>query len=351
MKVTTASVDFPATLALAQAGEPLSAAETKRVFDAIFTGRLSEEEIIAYLSATADRKPTVEELVGAVTSMRQHMRAITVPAQAIDLCGTGGDGLGTLNISTAVSFVVAACGVPVAKHGNRSASSRSGAADVLEALGINIGLEPDSAASVLNETGLTFLFAQTHHPAMKHAGNARKQIGRRTIFNLLGPLANPGRVTRQLVGVFSSDWLVPYAQALKALGSERAWIVHGRDGLDELSISGPTEIAILDHGTITTGEVTPEEAGLKRWPLAEIRGGDAAHNAAALRHHAAHRARHSLGRRPPARRPPCPPADRHARARRTDGREALVHRRARHRRRAPGQRVERHQLDRQRRRP
>jgi anthranilate phosphoribosyltransferase len=137
---------------------------------------------------------------------------------------------------------------------------------------------------VLKETGMTFLFAQTHHPAMKYAGNARKQIGRRTIFNLLGPLANPGRVTRQLVGVFSSDWLVPYAEALKALGSERAWIVHGRDGLDELSISEPTQIAILDKGTITTGEVTPEEAGLKRWPLAEIRGGDAAHNAAALRH-------------------------------------------------------------------
>ena len=283
MKVTSASVDFPAALAQAQAGEPLSAADTKRVFDAIFTGRLSEDEIIAYLSATADRKPTVDELVGAVTSMRQHMRAITVPAQAIDLCGTGGDGLGTLNISTAVSFVVAACGVPVAKHGNRSASSRSGAADVLEALGINIGLEPDSVASILKDAGLAFLFAQTHHPAMKHAGNARKQIGRRTIFNLLGPLANPGRVKRQLVGVFSSDWLVPYAEALKALGSERAWIVHGRDGLDELSISGPTEIAILDQGTITTGEVTPEEAGLKRWPLSEITGGNAAHNAAALR--------------------------------------------------------------------
>jgi anthranilate phosphoribosyltransferase len=211
------------------------------------------------------------------------MRGITVPPQAIDLCGTGGDGLGTLNISTAVSFVVAACGVPVAKHGNRSASSRSGAADVLEALGINIGLEPDAAGAVLKDAGLAFLFAQTHHPAMKYAGNARKQIGRRTIFNLLGPLANPGRVTRQLVGVFSSDWLVPYAEALKALGSERAWIVHGRDGLDELSISGPTQIAILDQGAITTGEVTPEEAGLKRWPLADITGGNAAHNAAALR--------------------------------------------------------------------
>lgn len=282
MKVTSAAVDFPAALALAQDGQALSAENTKRLFDAIFTGRLSEAEIIAYLSATADRKPTVDELVGAVTSMRQHMRAVTAPAGAIDLCGTGGDGLGTLNISTAVSFVVAGAGVIVAKHGNRSASSRSGAADVLETLGVNIGLAPDAAQAVLAQTGLVFLFAQTHHPAMKHVGAARKQIGRRTIFNLLGPLANPARVTRQLVGVFSADWLVPYAQALKQLGSERAFIVHGRDGLDEISISAPTQLAILDAGTVTTGEMTPEEAGLPRWPLADIQGGDAAHNAAAL---------------------------------------------------------------------
>lgn len=283
MKVTGASVELPAALALARSGEPLGAAETKRLFDAIFTGRLSEEEIIAYLSATADRKPTVDELVGAVTSMREHMRAIAAPAGAIDLCGTGGDGLGTLNISTAVSFVVAACGVPVAKHGNRSASSRSGAADVLEALGVNINLAPERATAVLAGAGLVFLFAQIHHPAMKHVGSARKQIGRRTIFNLLGPLANPARVTRQLVGVFSADWLVPYAQALKQLGSERAFIVHGRDGLDEVSISGPTEVAMLDRGSVTKLEITPGEAGLPCWPLADIRGGDAVHNAAALR--------------------------------------------------------------------
>lgn len=284
MKVTSASVDFPAALAQVQAGQPLSAADTKRLFDAIFTGRLSEDEIIAYLATTADRKPTVDELVGAVTSMRQHMRALTAPANALDLCGTGGDGLGTLNISTAVSFVVAGAGVPVAKHGNRSASSRSGAADVLEALGVNISLDPEAAQSVLAEAGLVFLFARTHHPAMKHVGNARKQIGRRTIFNLLGPLANPARVTHQLVGVFSSDWLVPYAEALKVLGSSCAWIVHGKDGLDEVSISAPTQVAILDGGTITTREITPEDAGLGRAPLAEITGGNAAHNADALRH-------------------------------------------------------------------
>lgn len=282
MKVTNASLDYPAALAMAQTGEPLSADDTRHLFDAIFTGRLAQDEIIAYLSATADRKPTVDELVGAVTSMRHHMRAVTAPPGAIDLCGTGGDGLGTLNISTAVSFVVAANGVPVAKHGNRSASSRSGAADVLESLGINISLAPDKAMAVLQETGLVFLFAQTYHPAMKHVGAARKQIGRRTIFNLLGPLASPAKVTRQLVGVFSADWLVPYAQALKALGSTRAFIVHGRDGLDEASISTATQMAVLENGTVTSRELAPEDAGLKRQPLARIQGGDAAHNAAAL---------------------------------------------------------------------
>ncbi|MFO1248000.1 MAG: anthranilate phosphoribosyltransferase [Alphaproteobacteria bacterium] len=283
MKVTSASIDFPAILRMAKGGDPLGTADTKKLFDAIFTGQLSQDELIAYLSATADRKPTVDELVGAVTSMRQHMLSITAPAGAIDLCGTGGDGLGTLNISTAVSFVVAACGVPVAKHGNRSASSRSGAADVLETLGVNIALAPAAAEKVLAQTGLVFLFAQTYHPAMKHVGAARKQIGRRTIFNLLGPLASPARVTRQLVGVFSADWLVPYAQALKALGSTKAFIVHGKDGLDEVSISAATQVAVLDGGIVTTREITPEDAGLSRAPLAGITGGDAAHNAAALR--------------------------------------------------------------------
>ena len=282
MKVTSASVDFPAALAQAQAGQPLGLDDTRRLFDAIFTGKLSEDELIAYLSATADRKPTVDELVGAVTSMRHHMRSLSAPDGAIDLCGTGGDGLGTLNISTAVSFVVAACGVPVAKHGNRSASSRSGAADVLEALGVKIDLAPEAAEKVLAQTGLVFLFAQTYHPAMKHVGAARTQIGRRTIFNLLGPLASPAKVSRQLVGVFSADWLVPYAQALKALGSTHAFIVHGRDGLDEVSISAPTQVAVLDAGIVTTREIAPEDAGLPRWPLAGIRGGDAAHNAAAM---------------------------------------------------------------------
>jgi anthranilate phosphoribosyltransferase len=269
-------------MSVTSASAPLSRDDTTALFDDIFTGQLGQDELIAYLSSTADRKPTVDELVGAVTSMRRHMRALKAPANAIDLCGTGGDGLGTLNISTAVSFVVAGAGVPVAKHGNRSASSRSGAADVLEALGVNITLAPEAAEKVLGDVGLVFLFAQTYHPAMKHVGAARKQIGRRTIFNLLGPLASPAKVTRQLVGVFSADWLQPYANALNALGSSHATIVHGADGLDEVSISGPTHTTMLKDGAITSGELTPEQAGLKRWPLADIQGGDAAHNAAAI---------------------------------------------------------------------
>ena len=267
---------------VAAARAPLGRADTEALFHAIFRGDLSEEQIIAYLSATADRKPVVDEIVGAVTAMRAHMRPVTAPQGAIDLCGTGGDGLGTLNISTAVSFVVAAAGVPVAKHGNRSASSRSGAADVLEALGVKVGLEPAHAERVLADTGIVFLFAQTHHPAMRFVGPARKAIGRRTIFNLLGPLASPARVTRQLAGVFSSDWLEPYAHALHELGSDSAIIVHGEDGLDEVSISAPTRAALLQKGTITTATLTPEQAGLARQPLSTIVGGDAAHNAAAL---------------------------------------------------------------------
>ena len=215
--------------------------------------------------------------------MRAAMRAVDAPENAIDLCGTGGDGHGTLNISTAASFVVAGAGVPVAKHGNRSASSKSGAADILEALGVKIGLEPNAAAKVLAETGIVFLFAQVHHPAMRHVAAVRKKIGRRTIFNLLGPLASPAGVTRQLVGIYSADWLTPYAQALQALGSSRALVVHGEDGLDELTTTGKTFTASLEDGRITRGEITPEDAGLKRASLADLKGGDAAQNAAALR--------------------------------------------------------------------
>jgi anthranilate phosphoribosyltransferase len=283
MKVTSASVDFPAALAVVREGGSLDAQASARVFETIMTGQVGDSDLIAFLTAQAVRGPTVPEIVGAVRAMRAGMRPVTAPADAIDLCGTGGDGHGTLNISTAVSFVVAGAGVPVAKHGNRSATSKSGAADILEALGVKIDLEPARASQVLAETGIVFLFAQVHHPAMRHVGKVRSQIKQRTIFNLLGPLASPARVKHQLVGIYDRKWLQPYAEALQALGSTAALVVHGADGLDELTTTDVTHYARLENGTITQGEITPEQAGLKRASLPDLKGGDASANAAALR--------------------------------------------------------------------
>jgi anthranilate phosphoribosyltransferase len=262
---------------------PLTEDQAARVFGQLLSGRASEDEIQAFLIALSARKPTTAEFVGAVMALKAQMRGIAAPPMAIDLCGTGGDGLGTLNISTAVSFVVAGAGVPVAKHGNRSMSSKSGAADILEALGVKIDLVPEAAERTLREIGIVFLFAQTHHPAMRHVAKARQAIGKRTIFNLLGPLANPAGVKRQLVGVFAKEWLEPYAEALRALGCERAMVVHGRDGLDELTTTDITYAAILEDGAITQTEIAPEDAGLKRSSLEALRGGGAAENAQALR--------------------------------------------------------------------
>jgi anthranilate phosphoribosyltransferase len=262
---------------------PLTEDQAARVFGQLLSGRASEDEIQAFLIALSARKPTTAEFVGAVMALKAQMRGIAAPPMAIDLCGTGGDGLGTLNISTAVSFVVAGAGVPVAKHGNRSMSSKSGAADILEALGVKIDLVPEAAERTLREIGIVFLFAQTHHPAMRHVAKARQAIGKRTIFNLLGPLANPAGVKRQLVGVFAKEWLEPYAEALRALGCERAMVVHGRDGLDELTTTDITYAAILEDGAITQTEIAPEDAGLKRSSLEALKGGGAAENAQALR--------------------------------------------------------------------
>ena len=262
---------------------PLTAEEAARLFGELLSGHAGEDEIKAFLIALSARKPATSEFVGAVQAMRAQMKAITAPPLAIDLCGTGGDGLGTLNISTAVSFVVAAAGVPVAKHGNRSMSSKSGAADILEALGVRIDLPPSLAEQVLRETGIVFLFAQTHHPAMRHVAGARRAIGKRTIFNLLGPMASPARVKRQLVGVFAEEWLMPYAEALKALGCERAMVVHGADGLDELTTTDVTYVATLKDGVITRTEIAPEDAGLKRARMVELQGGTAKENAEALK--------------------------------------------------------------------
>ena len=229
------------------------------------------------------RGETVEEMTGAVRAMRAHMAAVEAPPGAIDTCGTGGDAVGTLNISTAVALVVAGCGVPVAKHGNRSVSSKSGAADVLEALGVNLDAPLDTLAGTLREAGVAFLFAQRHHAAMRHVAQSRRDLGTRTIFNLLGPLSNPAGARRQLLGVFGPAWLQPVAETLRLLGSERAWVVHGGDGLDELTTTTTSLVAELRDGAVRRFEVRPEEAGVPRATLDDLRGGDAHANAVELR--------------------------------------------------------------------
>ena len=264
------------------AGESLSEQESAEAFSAILGGGVPEEELADFLIAMTRRGPTVPEIVGAARVMRDAMTTVRAPDDAIDLCGTGGDGHDTLNISTAVSFVVAGCGVPVAKHGNRSATSRAGAADVLEALGVRIDIDAETATRCLEEAGLCFLFAQTYHPALKRVAAVRKRIGMRTIFNLLGPLCNPAGAQRQLLGVYAKEWLEPLAEVLAELGAKRAWLVHGRDGLDELTTTEISDVAILDRGEVGFQEVAPEEAGLQRATLAQLKGGDAGFNANAL---------------------------------------------------------------------
>jgi anthranilate phosphoribosyltransferase len=211
------------------------------------------------------------------------MTKVDAPRNAIDVCGTGGDGAGTLNVSTATAFVVAACGVPVAKHGNRAMSSRTGAADVLETLGVPIDLDAEAARKSLVDPGFAFLFAPSYHPAMKNVAPVRRELGFRTVFNLLGPICNPAGVRRQLIGIYAREWLEPVAHVLADLGTERAWIVHGEDGLDELSTTGPTRVVMLEDGRVTVRDIEPEDAGLERASLAALKGGTAADNARAIR--------------------------------------------------------------------
>jgi anthranilate phosphoribosyltransferase len=262
-------------------GESLTEAEAEAAFAEIMTGDATHAQIAGLLMAMRVRGETVAEMVGAVRALRSRMVSINAPPGTIDVCGTGGDEAGTLNISTAVAFVVAGCGVPVAKHGNRALSSRSGAADVLEHLGVRVALPPERLESLLAETGCVFLFAPAHHPALRHAAPVRAELGTRTLFNLLGPLANPARVTRQFTGVFASGWTRPVAEALGRLGTERAWIVHGQ-GLDELTLAGVNHIAELRDGAVRDITLHAEDTGLTPAPLSALRGGDAATNAAAL---------------------------------------------------------------------
>ena len=271
----------PVLAALAQ-GETLSAEQSEAAFGLIMAGEATPAQIAGLLMAMRVRGETVAELTGAVRAMRARMIAVEAPPDAMDVCGTGGDGAATLNVSTAVTFVLAGAGIPIAKHGNRALSSQTGGADVLSFLGIDIDAKPGQLADILRNAGSVFLFAPKHHAALRHAAGPRVELGTRTIFNLLGPLANPARVRRQLLGCFSPDWLEPMAETLLALGTECAWVVHGQ-GLDELSVAGPNAVVALEHGVLRSFTIGPADAGLSSSPVDAIRGGDAAHNAAALR--------------------------------------------------------------------
>jgi anthranilate phosphoribosyltransferase len=274
--------DLKPLIAKVATGRPLERAEAEAAFDVVMSGAATPAQIGGLLMALRVRGETVDEIAGAVSVMRAKMLTVDAPADAVDVVGTGGDGAGTYNVSTCSAFVVAACGVPVAKHGNRALSSKSGAADVLAALGVKIELSPAHIARCIREAGLGFMFAPAHHAAMKHVGPARVELGTRTLFNLLGPLSNPAGVRRQMVGVFDAAWVEPIAEVLKTLGSERAWVVHGAGGLDEISNTGTTRVAELRDGAIRTFEVTPEEVGLVRCSIDALKGGDGAANAAAL---------------------------------------------------------------------
>jgi len=263
-------------------GETLSESEAGEAFGLVMDGEATPAQIGGMLMAMRARGETVAELTGAVRAMRARMARVKAPDNAIDVCGTGGDGAASLNISTAVCLVVAACGVPVAKHGNRALSSRAGGADVLMALGVNIDVEPARLAKILNEVGCVFLFAPKHHPALRHAGPVRAELGTRTIFNLTGPMANPAGVKRQLIGVFDPAWARPVAETLKQLGTQSAWVVYG-NGLDELTLDGENLVVALKDGEISEFTLNAADAGLPSAPQSMIKGGDAEHNAAALR--------------------------------------------------------------------
>jgi len=262
---------------------PLPEDEAERTFGAMLDGQIADADIARFLIGLSDRGETASEIAGAARAMRARMIAIHAPPNAIDVCGTGGDGHHTLNVSTAVSLVVAACGVPVAKHGNRAASSKAGAADTLEALGLDLDRAAETAEQTLADIGICFLFAGRHHPAMGRIMPIRKSIGRRTIFNLMGPLANPAGVQRQLVGIARPAYVPIFAEALARLGSARSFVVSGDEGLDELSLAGGNEVAVVTGDGVRMQRLFPEAAGLATASIDAIRGGDPRHNAQALR--------------------------------------------------------------------
>ncbi len=274
--------DFKRVIGRVAGGDRLSVDEAHLAFDIMMSGNATPSQMGAFLMGLRVRGETVDEITGGARAMREKALAIDAPDGAIDTCGTGGDASGTLNISTATSFIVAACSVPVAKHGNRALSSKSGAADVLAALGVNIEADMSLVREALWEANICFLMAPRHHGAMRHVAGTRVELGTRTIFNLLGPLSNPAGAKRQLIGVFAREWIEPMAQVLGNLGSERVWVVHGSDGIDEITTTGPTAVAELKNGLVSTFEVSPDMISVDRAKPDDIKGGTADENAAAL---------------------------------------------------------------------
>jgi anthranilate phosphoribosyltransferase len=274
--------DFKPFIAKVATGASLSRDEARDAFDTILSGGVTNAQAAAFLMALRVRGETTEEISGAVGAMRGKMLTVKAPADAIDIVGTGGDSSGSYNVSTLASIITAACGVPVAKHGNRAASSKTGTADVLMALGVKVGLDPAATERCIAQAGVGFMFAPTHHASMRHVAPVRVELGTRTIFNLLGPLSNPAGVKKQLIGAFSETWLEPMVKVLSSLGSTRVWAVHGSDGLDEITTTGPTRVISLDNGTIESFTISPDDVGLARAKPEDLRGGEPAQNAAAL---------------------------------------------------------------------
>lgn len=263
-------------------GESLSRPEALEAFNILMSGEATPSQIGGFLMALRVRGETVDEIAGAVSTMRAKMVPVSAPSDAVDIVGTGGDGIGTYNISTLASIITAGAGVPVAKHGNRAQSSKSGTADALSTLGVNLEIGPEQIGRCIAEAGIGFMFAQKHHAAMRHVTASRVELGTRTIFNLLGPLSNPAGAKRQLLGVFAPQWLQPIAEVLRDLGSERVWVVYG-DGMDEITTTGTTQVAALENGEIRSFELTPEDFGVSRSVIDDLKGGDGTVNAAALR--------------------------------------------------------------------
>ena len=278
----TASDILPLLARLAE-GATLNADQCASIVGRMMDGDVTAGQMGAFLMALRTRGETVEELTGAVQALRRRVASVEAPEGAVDTCGTGGDGQHTLNISTAAAFVAAGAGAIVAKHGNRAQSSRAGSADVLEALGVRLDLQPAAITQCMREIGIGFMFAPAHHGALKAVGPIRRELGVRTLFNLTGPLANPAHCKRQLLGVFALRWLDPLAQTLLALGTEKAWVVHGADGLDEISTTGPTEVAVLDQGRVGHFTIAPAAFGFAPARIEDLRGGEPADNAKALR--------------------------------------------------------------------